>query len=142
MRHDLETYPVESVRDLMIQEVYQHDPWKMLVCCIFLNQTNRDQVDRVRHRFFHEYPDPESAERAETSTMSEIIAPLGFKNRRTDTLKKFSRDWTRKQWTEPIELHGIGKYGQDSWEIFQKKNYSVKPTDGALKQYLHKLNIS
>jgi methyl-CpG-binding domain protein 4 len=73
--------------------------------------------------------------------MADLIAPLGFKNRRTNTIKKFSREWTRKQWTEPIELYGIGKYGQDSWEIFQRGNLDVKPTDGALVQYLNrKLN--
>ena len=33
-------------------------------------------------------------------------------------------------------LYGIGKYGSDSYEIFFKHNYSVKPTDKELKRYL------
>lgn len=123
-------------RDRMIQEIYQHDPWKMLICCIFLNQTGRDQVDRIRREFFKRYPDPDSAERADPAEMSDMIAPLGFKNRRTQTIKKFSSDWLHKEWNDPIELYGIGKYGQDSWEIFQKGNLDVKPTDGALVGYL------
>jgi methyl-CpG-binding domain protein 4 len=39
-------------------------------------------------------------------------------------------------WSEPSELYGIGKYGQDSWEIFQKGNLDVEPTDGVLNKYL------
>ena len=60
---------IKQERDLMIQEVYQSDPWKMLICCIMLNQTNRDQVDRVRIQFFSKYPDAESAERADLAEM-------------------------------------------------------------------------
>lgn len=130
---------VKRERDLMIQEVYQSDPWKMLICCIMLNQTNRDQVDRVRIQFFSKYPDAESAERADLAEMSELIALLGFKNRRAQTIQKFSSDWLKMDWKDPIELYGIGRYGQDSWEIFQKGNLDVEPTDGALFRYLNRI---
>jgi adenine-specific DNA glycosylase len=130
---------IKQERDLMIQEVYQSDPWKMLICCIMLNQTNRDQVDRVRIQFFSKYPDAESAERADLAEMSEMIALLGFKNRRAQTIQKFSSDWLKMNWSDPIELFGIGRYGQDSWEIFQKGNLDVEPTDGALFRYLNKI---
>jgi methyl-CpG-binding domain protein 4 len=133
------TIDVSQERDRMIQEIYQHDPWKMMVCCIFLNQTGRDQVDQIRTKFFESYPDPATAERADSGEMSEMIAPLGFKNRRTETIKKFSSDWLHKEWKDPIELYGIGKYGQDSWEIFQGCNLEVKPTDGALIGYLNRI---
>lgn len=130
---------VKRERDLMIQEVYQSDPWKMLICCIMLNQTNRDQVDRVRIQFFSKYPDAESAERADLAEMSELIALLGFKNKRAQTIQKFSSDWLKMDWSDPIELFGIGRYGQDSWEIFQKGNLDVEPTDGALFRYLNRI---
>jgi methyl-CpG-binding domain protein 4 len=126
----------KSERSTMIQEIYQNNPWKMMICCIMLNLTSRDQVDKVRFEFFKRYPDAFEAERAEESEMSNLIAPLGFKNKRTQTIKKFSSDWLNKDWKDPIELYGIGKYGQDSWEIFQKGNLKVKPTDGALIKYL------
>lgn len=131
---------VERERDIMIQEIYKHDPWKMLICCIFLNQTTRDQVDKIRIEFFERYPDAESVINSNYEEISNIIEPLGFKNRRTETLKKFSHDWLNIDWKEPIELYGIGKYGQDSWEIFQKNNYDVSTSDGALKSYLELLN--
>lgn len=133
---------IEQQRHLMIQEVYQSDPWKMLICCIFLNQTNRDQLDRVRIKFFENYPDAKSVVNCDPWEMSEMIKSLGFKNRRTLSIINFSKDWIEKSWNSPIELYGIGKYGQDSWEIFQNGNLEVKPTDGALISYLNQVKSS
>ena len=101
-----------------------------------LNCTSRKQVDQVRDKFFRLYPDPVKAQQADSAEMAEVIALLGFKNKRANTIKRFSSDWMNLDWTEPCELYGIGKYGQDSWEIFQKGNLKVEPTDGVLKKYL------
>ena len=132
---------IKSQEKLMTQEIYQRDPWKMMVCCIFLNQTNRKQLDKVRLKFFRKYPTAQEVLDADSTEIVEIIAPLGFKNRRAATLIRFSDEWLNKRWNEPIELHGIGKYGQDSWEIFKKGNLNVEPTDGVLKKYLNKVKI-
>jgi methyl-CpG-binding domain protein 4 len=121
---------------LLLQEIYHEHPWRMLVCCIMLNCTSRKQVDQIRDQFFAKYPTVDSAILADPVEMSEIIAVLGFKNRRVNTIKRFSSDWVTLEWTNPSELYGIGKYGQDSWEIFQKGNLNVTPTDGVLAKYL------
>lgn len=126
----------------MTQEIYQKDPWKMMVCCIFLNQTNRKQLDKVRLQFFRKYPTANEILTADLNEISEMIAPLGFKNRRAKTLLQFSTEWLFKPWIDPIELYGIGKYGQDSWEIFKRGNLNVQPTDGVLKKYLKNLKVS
>ncbi len=120
----------------LLQEIYNEHPWRMLVCCIMLNCTSRKQVDQVRDQFFKKYPDANSAKDADSTEMSELISILGFKNKRANTLIRFSKDWVTSGWIEPIELYGIGKYGQDSWEIFQKGNLQVEPTDGVLHKYL------
>jgi len=120
----------------LLQEIYNEHPWRMLICCIMLNCTSRKQVDRIRDRFFELYPEPESAIRADPNEMAEVISHLGFKNKRTAAIRRFSRDWVELKWTEPKELYGIGKYAQDSWEIFQKGNLGVEPTDGVLNKYL------
>jgi methyl-CpG-binding domain protein 4 len=101
-----------------------------------LNCTSRKQVDRVREEFFSKYPDAVDAELADPIEMAELIALLGFKNKRTNTIKRFSNDWMTLEWSEPSELYGIGKYGQDSWELFQKGNLAVSPNDGVLNTYL------
>jgi methyl-CpG-binding domain protein 4 len=121
---------------ILLQEIYNEHPWRMLVCCIFLNCTTRKQVDQVREKFFEKYPEPQQLIESSLEEISSIIAPLGFKNRRAKTLVKFSNEWIQRAWKEPIELHGIGKYAQDSWEIFQKNNYEVEVTDSVLKVYL------
>jgi len=121
---------------LLLQEIYNEHPWRMLVCCIMLNCTSRKQVDQIREEFFRRYPDPFEAERADPIEMAELIAPLGFKNRRTKTIQRFSSDWLTLDWQEPKELHGIGKYAQDSWDIFYKGDLTVEPTDGVLGKYL------
>jgi methyl-CpG-binding domain protein 4 len=120
----------------LLQEIYNEHPWRVLICCIMLNCTSRKQVDRVRDRFFELYPDPESAICADPEEMAEVIAHLGFKNKRTRTIQRFSKDWVELDWIEPKELYGIGKYAQDSWEIFRKGNLNVDPTDGVLNKYL------
>jgi methyl-CpG-binding domain protein 4 len=99
-------------------------------------------VDQVRDAFFEKYPDADSASCAISEEMSEIISILGFKNKRAHTIIKFSSDWINSKWSEPIELYGIGKYGQDSWEIFQKGNLNVSPTDGVLTTYLDWIKTS
>jgi methyl-CpG-binding domain protein 4 len=101
-----------------------------------LNCTSRKQVDRVRDEFFKKYPIPEKAAVSDPEEMSKLIAPLGFKNKRTSTIRRFSSDWISLDWKEPKELYGIGKYAQDSWEIFMKGNLTVEPTDGVLGKYL------
>lgn len=120
----------------LLQEIYNEHPWRMLVCCIMLNCTSRKQVDQVRDEFFKKYPDANTAKAADRAEMAERIASLGFKNRRANTIVRFSNDWVNLEWSEPSELYGIGKYAQDSWEIFQKGNLNVEPTDGVLNQYL------
>jgi methyl-CpG-binding domain protein 4 len=125
---------------MMLQEIYRHDPWKMLVGCILLNQTTRTQVDKIRGELFSMWPSAAEMRCADPSNLAAIIKSLGLYNRRAKTLIKFSQDWTDKDWTEPIELHGIGKYAQDSWEIFQKNNLNVTPTDKELIGYLKSMN--
>ena len=86
----------------LLQEIYSPDEWRIFVCCMMLNQTTRRHVDLVRERFFKLWPDANSARRADVRHMSDVIKSLGLSNRR-------------------IELYGLGKYVQDSYDKFLKK---------------------
>ena len=120
----------------LLQEIYQNDPWKMLVCCILLNLTKRQQVDGIRHELFNKYPTEYEMMEADEDELSEILKPLGLYRRSAKTLIKFSWMWVNG-FTDVMELHGIGKYAKDSWEIFQMNNTNINPTDKVLSAYLY-----
>ena len=119
----------------LLQEIYQDDAWKMLVCCILLNLTKRTQVDIIRDELFKLYPTPNKMKNANQSELSKLLQPLGLYNRRAKSLKRFSEDWV-KGFNSVDELYGIGQYAKDSWEIFQNNNRNVNPTDKVLMEYL------
>ncbi len=119
----------------LLQEIYQDDGWKMLVCCMLVNLTNRIQVDTVRDKLFSKYPTPQDMMRAKHKDLVDIIKPLGLYNTRAERLIKMSEGYV-KGFKSVDELYGIGQYAKDSWEIFQNKNNNIKPTDKVLQEYL------
>ena len=123
----------------LLQEIYQDDPWKMLVCCILLNLTRRQQVDGIRDELFDKYPTEYEMMEADEDELSEILKPLGLYRKRAKTLTKFSWMWVNG-FSDVTELYGIGQYARDSWEIFQMNNMDVKPTDKVLLAYLDIVN--
>ena len=63
-------------------------------------------------------------------------------NVRTKRLRYMSVDflsWDRKDATD---LHGIGKYGSDSYRIFYKNEIPKNVTDKVLKKYINKYKQS
>jgi len=120
----------------IIQQEFQHDPWKMLVGCIMLNQTSNKNVRQVIYTFFDRWPTPQSVIEADPNEIREHIRPLGFYNVRTNRLVRFSQEYITKQFSKASDLYGIGKYADDSYEIFIKGNLEVQPTDKILRRFL------
>jgi methyl-CpG-binding domain protein 4 len=121
--------------DLMVQQQVD-DSWQHFVGVIMLNQTGRKAVKTTLPEFLYWFPTPMALINAEEEFVKSIIRPLGMVNVRYKRLVRMSWDyltWDRKDATM---LYGIGKYGSDSYEIFYKHNYSVRPTDKELKRYL------
>jgi len=127
--------PPKSPHDLL-QEHYYADQWKVLVCCLMLNQTSRKQVDQIIDEFFVRYPDAQSLVDAEEGPMRELLRSLGMYNRRVKTLKRFSDDFLKGNWKSASDLYGCGKYANDAWRIFCKGDWQkIVPTDHALANY-------
>ncbi|XP_059679481.1 methyl-CpG-binding domain protein 4 [Gavia stellata] len=119
----------------LVQETLFHDPWKLLIATIFLNKTSGKMAIPVLWEFLKKYPSPEITRTADWKEMSELLRPLGLYELRAKTIIKFSDEYLSKQWKYPIELHGIGKYGNDSYRIFCVNEWKeVQPQD-------HKLNV-
>ncbi|XP_066101363.1 methyl-CpG-binding domain protein 4 isoform X2 [Saccopteryx bilineata] len=102
----------------LVQETLFHDPWKLLIATIFLNRTSGKMAIPVLWEFLDKYPSAEVARTADWRDVSELLKPIGLYELRAKTIIKFSDEYLTKQWRYPIELHGIGKYGNDSYRIF------------------------
>jgi endonuclease III len=122
-------------REILIQEDYLDNQWKMMVCCILLNQTNNKQVRPILSSVFELIPNPLSAIGCDPEMLAAVIKTTGFQNVKASRIIKLSQKWV-DGFDDAIELPGIGRYGRDSWEIFVKKNLSVEPTDKKLLGYL------
>ena len=120
----------------LLQEIYINDPWKMLVCCIMLNHTTRKQVDKVREKFFEQWPNAASMILSNPDFVIETVRSLGFYNKRAKSLLQFSKDWIEKDWKTPDELYGIGSYALDSWNIFVEGQLPDAVTDHVLAGYV------
>ena len=123
-------------REILIQEEYLDNPWRMMVCCICLNQTNNKQVRPILDILFSIVPDPASAISCEKERISECLKSTGFQNIKADRIKKMSQKWI-EGFRNPSELPGIGKYGQDSWDIFINGNLGIETADKKLIAYLY-----
>jgi len=126
----------ESFKDeLMVQQQISNS-WEHMVGVIMLNQTNRKTVKLTLPEFLYWFPTPQALINADEEFVKSIIEPLGMVNVRYNRLIRMSEDYLTWNGDDATMLYGIGKYGSDSYEIFFKQNYTVKPTDKELKRYL------
>ncbi|CAL8257987.1 unnamed protein product [Gadus morhua 'NCC'] len=120
----------------LVQETLFHNPWKLLVATIFLNKTSGKVAIPVLWQFFEHYPSAEITKDANWKSISELLKPLGLYVIRAKIIIRFSEEYLSKQWRYPIELHGIGKYGNDSYRIFCVEEWrKVTPQDHKLNRY-------
>lgn len=93
-------------------------------------------MEKVLPSLFRKYPDPVCMAAADFEELSQIIAPLGFRNRRAKNLIDMSKHFLRSNWVDPRDLPGIGEYGGAAWDIFVKNRLPEDaPKDGALRKY-------
>jgi endonuclease III len=123
----------------LIQEDYVGENWKMLVCCILLNQTSNQQVRKILPELFELIPEPHSAAMVDSELIQSTIRSTGFSKIKTKRIIAMSRKWL-EGFDNVGELPGIGRYASDSWEIFVNNNFSLEVTDKKLRMYLERLN--
>jgi methyl-CpG-binding domain protein 4 len=111
--------------------------WQHMVAVIMLNQTGRKPVKTVFPVFMDRWATPAQFHTTQSEQeVKDVIWSLGMGNVRYQRLVRMSQDFFTWDLDDATMLHGIGKYGSDSYEIFFKQNYSVQPTDKELKRYL------
>ncbi|XP_054707366.1 methyl-CpG-binding domain protein 4-like [Uloborus diversus] len=120
----------------LIQEDLYHDPWKLLIATICLQKTTGLCVKKVLPEFFSKFPSPHATLNAKISDIVSTLQCLGLQQKRAAIILKFTDEYLHKSWKYPIELHGIGKYGNDSYRIFCVNEWKqVKPKDHMLEKY-------
>ena len=123
------------VDELMVQQQVANK-WQHMVGVICLNLTNRKQVKRVLPEFFSQWSTPEEFLEADFDTVKKLVNPLGMGEVRTKRLFRMSQDFLTWDQNNAKDLHGIGKYGSDSYEIFYKNNIPNNVQDKELLRYL------
>ena len=121
--------------DLMVQQQVEN-LWQHFVGVICLNQTGSLQVKRVLPEFFDKWPTPEAFLKSDKKTVIEVIKSLGFYNRRENAIRKMTQDFLTWDGEDATKLHGVGKYGSDSYELFYKKRIPENVGDHELKRYI------
>ena len=116
-----------------------HKRWKHMVAVMCLNLTYRKQVKEVLPKLFQKYPNPVAFIRGRHKTQENLLKPLGMWKVRTKRLRNMSIEYLSWDGKEASDLHGIGKYGSDSYQIFFMNHIPPDVKDKELKKYIDKL---
>jgi endonuclease III len=124
--------------DLMVQQQVK-SKWQHMVGVICLNQTYRKQVKEILPKLFKRYPNPKAFLRGRLKTQENMLKPLGMWSVRARRLRQMSKDFLTWDGKEASDLHGIGKYGSDSYKIFYKDEIPSDVQDKELRKYISQL---
>jgi len=116
-----------------------HKRWKHMVAVMCLNLTYRKQVKEVLPKLFQKYPNPVAFIRGRHKTQENLLKPLGMWKVRTKRLRNMSIEYLSWDGKEASDLHGIGKYGSDSYQIFFMNHIPPDVKDKELKKYIDNL---
>jgi len=128
--------------DLMVQQQINMDRWKHMVSVMCLNLTYRKQVKRTLPKLFERYPDAKKFLRGHTKKQEQMLQELGLVTTRVARLRRMSKEYLSWDGVDAGDLHGIGKYGSDSYEIFFKNRIPRGVKDKELKKYIRRLKYS
>ena len=67
-----------------------------------------------------------------------MLKPLGMWQVRSKRIRKMTEQYLTWDKKEASDLHGIGKYGSDSYQIFFCNNIPANVQDKELKKYIDK----
>jgi endonuclease III len=133
---------IKPMKDhLMVQQQLRapYKKWKHMVAVMCLNLTYRKQVKTVLPKLFKKYPNPVAFIRGRQKTQENLLKPLGMWKVRTKRLRNMSVEFLSWDGKEASDLHGIGKYGSDSYQIFFMDNIPPNVQDKELRKYIDNL---
>ena len=124
--------------DLMVQQQVK-SKWQHMVGVICLNLTHGREVKKILPELFKKYPNARFFIKGRYNTQEKMLRPLGMSKVRTKRLRQMSKDFLTWDGENALDLHGIGKYGSDSYRIFYKNDIPDDVEDKELKRYIEGL---
>mgnify|MGYP003152641960 FL=1 len=121
--------------DLMVQQQVVN-VWQHMVGVICLNQTGRKKVKELLPAFFKKFPTPDKLLLSNRNIIADMLGDLGLKHVRANRIWRMSQDFMEWDGQDATKLHGIGKYGSDSYQIFYKNKIPDNVQDTELKRYI------
>ena len=128
----------------ILQEEFQHCPWRLLICCVLMSRVSSEAVKTLAiSSFFAKYPTPSDVLDVTFNPTSafEILRPLGlFENRLKAVVEISSKFLTMPEFAvgmdKQIKIYGIGEFGCDSFSIFIRgEGRNLYPKDRTLAAY-------
>ena len=123
------------IDSLMVQQQVKSE-WQHMVGVMCLNLTYRKQVKKFLPKFFKRYPNASAFLRGRYNTQEKMLRPLGMSTVRAKRMRQMSLDFLSWDHKDATDLHGIGKYGSDSYKIFYKNEIPDDVQDKELKKYI------
>ena len=111
--------------------------WQHMVGVICLNQTGRKKVKKVLPNFFKKFPTAMHLLQSNKETIADMLEELGMKNVRAHRIWRMSKEYLSWDGEDATKLFGIGKYGNDSYQIFYRNKIPENVQDKELKRYLN-----
>ena len=124
--------------ELMVQQQVK-SVWQHMVGVICLNLTHGREVKKILPELFKKYPNARFFIKGRYNTQEKRLRPLGMSKVRTKRLRQMSKDFLTWDGENALDLHGIGKYGSDSYRIFYKNDIPDDVEDKELKRYIEGL---
>lgn len=133
---DAKVFIEEKHRFGLVQEIYQHDLYHLIVQAILWNQTHGNKAIIVLRKLLELYPDPETLSHADEAALTALLQPIGLHRLRAKRLIALGQTWVKQPPTpgvvykvrykcpecesrwEIAHLPGVGKYAIDSYRIF------------------------
>ena len=123
------------IDSLMVQQQVKSE-WQHMVGVMCLNLTYRKQVKKLLPKLFKRYPNASAFIRGRYKTQERMLRPLGMSTVRAKRMRQMSLDFLSWDYKDATDLHGIGKYGSDSYKIFYKNQIPDDVQDKELKKYI------
>jgi len=111
----------------------------MVLCTILLNKTSDVQVKKIMRDFFKSFPDQDSIMVADDLKIEKAISNLGLQHTKAKRIKDFTAaviNDPRFYSKDVTSMPGIGRYAEESIDVFIGRNDQRIPGDKEIYKYI------